>query len=377
MRNLSRYVVAVIIACGLLAAGLSCAKKVTKPKPVEYRLYASGPWDKENGATYIYVIDAEADTVIDTLRYQDDHAYLGITASPDGKYLGIVGGQPNSRIYDASTLTMLAELNHRDYLAFVPEAGVIIGDGYHKLRLYDYHTFELIHEEDQCLEIPQIFPGQSVAYGLESYTPGSMDSTGFVEYDCREREVLRSWPPFARRGGGKHEIIFRCFHIGPDRHRIYATSGITSSDGARIGYTIFCHDFDADSAIFEQPIYSPYGFVQVSPDGREVYLTDPGFPPSEAPTPGKIFIYDAGNGALLDEISLLDLDTTGYRPRPLFAYGIKFHPEKPKAYVACGNPMKDAPGTILVIDTDKREIIKYIFPELDQIVEWIDIGPRR
>jgi len=137
---------------------------------------------------------------------------------------------------------------------------------------------------------------------------------------------------------------------------------------------LFCYDLEEDSAIFDVPIYAPYGGIRVSPDGQEVYFTDPGALP-DFDGPPYIFIYDAYEGTLLDEISLADLDTSHAAPRPLFAYDIRFHPAKPKTYVLCGS--NKGMGPILVIDTNEREITKWFFPKLDHRPRSIDIGPKR
>jgi len=366
MRNLSRYVVAVIIACGLLAAGLSCAKKSTKPKPVKYRLYTSGPWQQANGATYIFVIDTESDSVIDTLWYQGDDAFLVLKPSPDGRYLGVTGGEPYARLYDPETLSLLHEFSFRHRMVFLPQLGLIVGTGSSGIKMYDYNTFELVDEDTLCAYYPQVSPNQTAIYGLIPYYPSGPDSTGFVVFDCKERKIRQLWHRFSRSNGTSHRVIFN-YHVHPDGRRVYGTSG--TLDGTRL----FCYDLLADSTIFEYAIFGPFGHARVSPDGKEFYFTDPGVPGIDY-TPGKIFIFDADNGSLLDEISLQDLDTTGYRPKPLYAYDICFHPILPKVYVTCGDNMRGM-STILVIDTQKREIIKWIFPNDDHFTRFVEIGP--
>jgi hypothetical protein len=61
---------------------------------------------------------------------------------------------------------------------------------------------------------------------------------------------------------------------------------------------------------------------------------------------------------------------------PLHAYSVRFHPEKSKAYVGCGDMFKGGIGPIVVIDTENRQIEKLIFPDLHHTAQFIDLGPK-
>jgi WD40 repeat protein len=368
LRTSWRWCVSIVVSGLLLAWCLSCTKKSTTPKPVEYRLYTSGPWEHANGATYIFVIDTESDSVIDTLWCQGDDAFLVLKPSPDGRYLGVNGGEPYARLYDPETLTLLHEFSFRHRMVFLPQLGLIVGASSSGIKMYDYNTFDLVDEDTLRIYHPQTLESQNAVYGLVFYYPSGPDSTGFVVFDCKERRIRQLWHRFSRSDGTSQRIIFN-YHVHPDGRRVYGTSG--TLDGTRL----FCYDLLADSTIFEYPIFGPFGRARVSPDGKEFYFTDPGVPGIDY-TPGKIFIFDADNGSLLDEISLQDLDTTRPVPQPLYAYDICFHPSLPKVYVTCGDDMRGM-STILVIDTQKREIVKWIFPAGDHFTRFVEIGPVR
>lgn len=368
MRNFLRFLLGVIFCGTLLVLALSCSKTSTKPTPVEYRLY-TGAVGKQ---IQLFSIDAEADTILDSVTYQGTH--IQVAASPDGKYLGVWGGDPCSRIYSTTDFSILAELDCRLSIAFVPEAGVIVGSGRDTTKFYDYNTFDLLAEDTFAMYDMEPIRGTVLLTGMIMYAAtGHFDSSGFIIYDCHKRQVESLWHRFERPNDGFYRYIYR-EDVSPDGQRLYATASVSDSEGSFGGEWLFCYDLENDNLLFETAIYAPYGGVQVSPDGQEVYLTDPGYPGSWGSTPGKIFIYDANDGTLLDHIPVDDLDTTRGTEKPLYLYQIRFHPEKPKVYIAGGDMFK-GPGPLLVVNTEERKIINMIFPALNKIAQFIDIAP--
>jgi len=363
MRFASRFLAVAVLGSVLLSIGFSCSKTTTKHKPVEYRLYVGVL--EPPGRTEIFVIDTETDSIIDSVEYPASNVL--ITASPDGEYFAAFGSGYCTRIYDTQGLTVLAELSCQQHAAFTPDIGQILGFHGSGVDFYNYSTFELEDQDTVWMGSPQVNTRNGIVYGLRSHTEGALDSTGFVAYDYTQHELVKSWQAFSGRDGESRYVIKR-FHVHPDGNRVYGTS-ITRS-----AVSMFCYDLWGDSAVFENSIAHPCGAVRVSPDGREVYLTDPGFALGGY-TPGKIFVYDADNGRLLDEISLQGLDTiTAPLPRHLFGAEIRFHPKKPKVYVSCGG--HNHLGPILVIDTETRKIVKWLFPNFDHSPQFMDIAPK-
>jgi DNA-binding beta-propeller fold protein YncE len=120
-------------------------------------------------------------------------------------------------------------------------------------------------------------------------------------------------------------------------------------------------------------MYGDFGDVAVSPDGKEVYVTDPGGVFQEWPTPGTIFIFDADNGQYIDGISLFGYGTTPGMPVP--GDEVVFSPSGERAFVAVGRADK-APGTILTVDTKERRVIHVAWSDLGHIPEILAIGPK-
>jgi len=120
-----KLIVIFIIGLSLVLICASCTKKTTKPTPAEYWLFAGV--ELSDGKNAIFVIDAESDSVIDSVSYSGTPGVLD--ASPDGKYLGVFGGTPNTRIYEPNNLSVLHEFEYREDLAFVPQLDLILGRG--------------------------------------------------------------------------------------------------------------------------------------------------------------------------------------------------------------------------------------------------------
>jgi len=369
MRRLLRMMVICAVLGGGLTYSLSCSDNSTKPKPVEYRLYTGAIAQQ----TYLFAIDAEADTILDSVIYPGTH--VQVAASPDGKYLGVWGGDPCSRIYSTTDLSILAELDCRLAIAFVPEAGVIVGSGRDTTKFFDYNTFDLLAQDTFSMYNLEPIRGTMSITGLIMYSEsGGFDSSGFIVYDCKSKGIKRLFHRFDRPDGGVHRYLYYADVSGGGK-RMYATAGALNADNSPAGFWLFCYDLDNNTMVFETEIFAPFGGVQVTPNEQEVYLTDPGVAGESSETPGKIFIYDANDGTLLANIPVNDLDTTRGTEKPLYLYQIRFHPGEPKAYIAGGHPFQ-GPGPLLVVDTQERKIINMIFPALNKIAPYIDIAPK-
>lgn len=120
------------------------------------------------------------------------------------------------------------------------------------------------------------------------------------------------------------------------------------------------------------------GHCRVSPDGAEVWYTDPGTPhPAFEQGPGVIVILYALTGTVLDTIQ-----TTGFYAdslKPLAVQNILFVPGKDakgtKVYVNCGSSTRGA-QPLLMINYETREIEKALFADLTKLAEFIDIAPK-
>ncbi|MCP4707377.1 MAG: hypothetical protein GY869_02025, partial [Planctomycetes bacterium] len=161
-------------------------------------------------------IDAEADTILDSVIFQGTH--VQVAASPDGKYLGVWGADPCSRIYNTTDFSILAELDCRPGIAFVPEAGIIVGSGRDTTKFYDYNTFDLLADDTFAMYNMEPIRSTTTLTGLIMYSEsGGFDSSGFVIYDCKAKEIINLWHRFHRPDGGIYRYLYYA-DVSPSVH---------------------------------------------------------------------------------------------------------------------------------------------------------------
>jgi|GEM_PF-2231515 len=372
MRGIWRVsTVLVLISLGL-AFAFSCCKGPTESKPNEYLLYISVI--QESGPSKIFVIDTEADSIIDDVV--DVPAAAGIArveASPDGKYLAALS--QSTLIYSAYNYALLKDLAYQVWPVFLPNIGQMLAFNESGVKFYNLGTFELLSDDTVGMAEPQANNNRRLIFGKKLHGEGHTDSMTFVAYDYMQRRLSKTWPLLRNPDGRAIYVLFwSCVNAAGTR--LYGVGGGENIMGD-VGMWFFAYDLWADTLVFCKPSGGTYRASALSPDGREVYLVDCGDPMWET-NPGRIFVHDAENGQVLHEISLEGLDTVTHPqglPRALYPSNSCFHPEKPKIYIACGGRGMRA-GPVLVIDTEKREIIKWLFPNFDHGPQSIAIAPK-
>jgi len=329
MRNLSRYVVAVITTCGLLAAGLSCAKKVTKHvEPPGVRLYI-GDQITEN----IYVFDAISHELVDSLP---DQSPLHMTISQDGQYIytydyRAAGGNHMKKLA-ASPLGEVARLPIKAVPVLVESGQLLLVADFDTLRYVDPVSFQVI-DKDTITLLP-IFGSDTVGFVLGS----DMDHR-LIAYDYRRKMVITSEQKSLPDGAK-----LRSFWLG------LHPSGTE-------GYGLFKDSYSRSWFItFQTPslelrnlyqIVLPYGQIAVSPDGRYVLFHDPGNVMLEYPV-GNFYVYDIGTEQV---VRIVDMDTVTmagvFGSNTSF---MDFSPDGAKAYISTGDW---GSGPVLIFDMDR------------------------
>jgi len=359
-RSLSRW----IIGASLLAGGLALAcatERGLEPTPGEYWLYAAVPGDPEG---WIAVIDCATDSIVDTLRYGFQRGGVGVVASPDGRYLAVTGSGRPPLIWDVARRMPIGYFSAPTLPpTFLPDAHLVIGTPYESTLVFSLPSVTPMGAWPVELYNAQKVPGRSWVMGTDhrGYPPPGDDWSKLAIYDYAKGREIDSVIISPDEQGVGFQILTFC--LSPDGRRLYALGGGAGGGPSLVGY-----DLDRRQFLFRQPVYSA-GNCRVTPDGREVWITDPGSNLASPIFPGLIVIFDAMAGTVLDTIT-----TTGYPPRPtqpLFVLDIRFTPTGEKAYVNCrkwGTP-------ILVIDTRTRQITKLIFGDSRNMAGWIDVAP--
>jgi DNA-binding beta-propeller fold protein YncE len=370
--------VAIIVTAMTLGLSVSgCSKDCpTCPtdKPVEHYkgwLYYSDCTDQFNGVT---LVDMETDSIVDSIRHEGPAmGTLGIDVSPDGRYLavgftGINDDTRETRIYDAQTLQLLTVLPKLYDPLFDPGSGMLIGELSHSLTWINMPSGQVVREdtlEDVFLPCDRPFDLLNhLIYG--NSVKANPFRSEFASYDYVNHEL--EYVPIHVAPGDTVQVIQACVDV--DRNRLFFHS-IRWFNGGRT--LLMGYDLNTLAVLWTFPTLSEVGSVAVSPDGSEVWMTDPG-QPGYIFDSGTIYIFDAASGAYLQGISLFGY---GSNPlSPLAGSGIIFSPTGEKAYVATGYAADRPTGSVLVVDTKLKKIIKVLTPDYMRSPMRLCIGPK-
>jgi len=275
----------------------------------------------------------------------------GIALTRDGRYCAAFHGTGTVQVLDLQSLTVSHEMSLSR-----PEATSV----------------HFLPDDSLKLFMSCRITCSSAVYDLST---GAVDTSlpgsrfGFSSPDQSELVAISSGG-ITRRMYDTWEIVDSFSFVSPLGGGVHASEAAVSSayDGIYLmgedasGGALFRYDLSDHSCTFRQPVWfrPPQALgrnsVAVSPDGREIWVLQPGgkyqSPPRENEYWGYILILDGLTGVPLDTIR--DAEYWEQSPEyPLFLTAIEFHPDEPFAYVAA---YSDSPSMV-VIDRSTREIV--------------------
>lgn len=357
-------VLILIAFAGFLAS--CCEECPTCPDGTEsYKgwLYARDDWHN-----WVYRIDIETDSLIDSVSFEEgDYSIGAIDVSQDGRYLAVVYTKAPSRaftrIYDAQTLEFINDLDDYIIPVFVASENILLGFG-DGLKIYSMPDLSLLYEDSiGQTSYPVLMENQNLIYVRSLKRPENSDSQFIMAFDYKQWEIADTW---IITDSANNWFDIGRFDIHPDGKRLYFGGFAGTVPSSFIGY-----DLGEREIMFTRPIFSRNGMVRVSPDGREVYQTDPGYP-ADIYCPGTVFVYDPDDGTYLCGISLYGYHDIMY---PLHGDPIAFTPTGDKVYIGSGRIFQ-LDGTIMSIDTKTKQVKKLIWPHLEHFIGMLRIGPK-
>jgi hypothetical protein len=343
-----------ILGAALLAGGLALAcatERGLEPKPANYRLYVAKTGNPEG---WVAVVDCATDSVVDTLRYGFQRDGVGVVASPDGRYLAVTGSARRPLIWDVAGRSPAGYLSSPMLPpSFLPEAQSIIGthSPYESTLVFSTPSLSPLKPWPVGLVWAQRVPRKSWVMGVDfrGTPPPGDDWSKLAIFDCQKSREIDS----IIIEPDDHGVGFQVarFTLSPDGRRLYALGGSAGGGPSLVGY-----DLENRRLLFRQPLSVAIGYCQLTPDGREVWVSERG-PLFTVPIyPGHVVVFDAITGSPLDTIR-----TDGLGPGPndgLAVLDIKFVPSGEKAYVNCFHG-----GPVLVINARTHTIEKLILPD--------------
>ena len=347
------------ITAWVLSSLTSCESGIQPQPEPKYLLYAAMQGSTEG---WIAVIDCTADTLIDSIG-RGFYNPPGIVASPDGKYFAVLGSGRPPELFDAITRSQIKYLSAPALgVLFLPSAQIVLSPTFDSTIVYQIPGFarKEVWVRPRWLIEPV---GSSGRIGSADHQHDSMPhpSLSYVIYSADGNPVdsLVINPDSANR-----LEIGRASTFSPDGTRFYGTvfgSGVPMSLAGR--------DLNSERLLFLQATQDHPQFCRVSPDGREVWTTDPGDLSGYNPThKGSVRVYDAASGVLKDSVSLAW--THGGAGRTLSPGSIRFLPNTDKVYIC------SVGGPIMVVNGHTKMLEGLIFPEFNQHAEEIDLSPQ-
>jgi hypothetical protein len=340
-----------------------CPTDNTDPEPQAYKGWLYYVELRHDLFANLYKVDMETDSIVDTVSYnRSDFGPGAVAVSSDGRYLAIgytnIGATVHlTRIYDAQSLDFVTEISDAGVPLFANEDHLLIGMHSGHIKMYSVPSFTQVQD---IIAHPAVW-GQAIdEHNKLVYC--FTDDRPLYTYDYANMRIADSipivpWP-------GDTCTIFQ-FCLNNDYTRIYYRAA--AKHGSHVG----CYDIESRQVIWTQKTGGFWGTVGVTPDGQDVYVSDYSGDEWES---NSIYVYDAESGAFRNGISLY-----GYTEWPrleLKATSIIFSPTGEKAYVTVISP-EMSHGSVMVIDTSLRRIVRVITPSMDRWPQYMAIGPKR
>ncbi len=329
----------------------------------------------------LYKIDMETDSIVDSLFFSPGNA-LAFDLTEDGRLLAILDNRDplnfsdsKTWLVDPATMTITGELPFAMLPFFDQDRGLIVGmhnnSTSYLISVLDFTTHESIYEDSTFGFAGEVIDRKGgFMYGSASETSFADHRLGsnFYRYDYVNRRL--ELVPIIYPNGDTIQVFKFCLNEAGTRVYFKGITVVNPPLGLAV---VGSYDIESQTLLWTFETMGSLGGVGVSPDGQEVYMTDPGHPGFDFDT-GTIFILDAITGAYLHGISMY-----GYQPEPLVALqgsDVLFSPTGEKAYVVTGGVGGRWPGSMVVVDTKKREITKIISPDLQRHPYMMRIGPK-
>jgi len=313
---------------------VSCSKKcpVALETENDYFLYA-GNW----AGNEVYVIDTDNYTVVDTIGGFGDYiSNLAVTQDGSKLYVSTRNGPPNSpgKVYSVDTRTKETLLILNEYGdIYVSPNGIISIIASGKIGIIDplsdmvnfLDTLDIVDRGYANNHYNVVFDkNSSIMFGITN-------ANQLFVYDYETMKVIRTI-----------NVSFAPLHmvLSSDAKTLYFT-------GAPGAFVVFDVEEDSVVAVFSM---NQLGSVAISPDGRYVYITDPGRYLIQEPIPsGKIYVFDASRNTPAEDINVSEaLGECKITDK------IVVTPDGRFAYVA------NWLDKVIVIDLDRREVEKVI-----------------
>ncbi len=345
----------VTAAAWLLSCDDDCP---TCPQPDNGRSQGRAYVAIPDGINGIYVIDLETDSVIHSIN-TGSYGAANIRLTADGRYaLASVSGDI-FKVYDARDMSVVQTGPAFGSFELVMNDSAILGQFSRSFTLFSFPDLDtILHKEANVRPISFRYSARKRA----AYTLRGADTLVAVSVDSLV--VVDEW---IIRSGQESSFYLNSRALSHDDRFAYFTAyGPTSA-------LFITYDLELRQIVATHPINGPVGRIAVSPDGKEVWVTDPWTIRTSWVSNG-IWVFDGRTGRFKRTISLV-----GYLPsdpmEPLIARAIAFAPDGKNVIVGTGDYLTQG-GTILRISTLTNSVEKIYFPDFQRYPYDIAVGKK-
>ncbi len=320
--------------------------------PYDGRLYVA----MDEPTPGVYVFDTKTDSLIDSVLTPGSMVF-DVSVSPDGHYFTANMGGGTIRLFEASTMQLLAELPGYGSGEFLGNSNELLIRGQGSIvSIYLLPSLSLKYSGPPGVP----YNARPTRSGRAFYGVWSADSLVLVDIDSLR--IARKWQIIL----ADIQILRKC-DVDREATLLY---GLAETS---IGNLFYIYDLEGDSVASQFSLEGSLGDVRVHPQGHEVWVVDADPNPFGSGFPDVIYVFDADKGTLLYSVSLRQVLTPlGIPPD---AHGLEFTPDGSAVYVRTGY-FGVQEGSVIHIGTKTKRITKVLFPKFDRLPTSIAIGPK-
>lgn len=366
MESRTRCVAHTIAMIVLIIYCIGCGGKSPNTQSTQYVLVAG----IHPSPGWIAIFDCASDSLIDSLGYDGQSGLSFVWGSPSGDFLAVGEASRPARIWDLRSKSQVANIALLRWAVFVPTAEKLLTFDGQYTRIYGMPNFEEDTTLDLSLIMPTRLPRTSLLLAIRPEGPRTapQEMTEIVVIDCENRNIVDSFRLYGQESSQPMSV--RYLEAAREGAEFYAL--VEDPSAGAVAMRI---DLETHEVVFRVPITAATGVCRLDPEGRELWVTDPGILPilGEPIWPGQVLVLDSKTGAVLDTIPTVGLDPSSGISWQV--NDIQFVPGLRKVYVNC-RPYFGQSRPLLVIDTETKAVTDLLLVDTKYSAFSISVVPQ-
>jgi hypothetical protein len=352
-----RWIVAILLSAGSIAS--SCSVERSLGPIAKQEVLVASSWGFP--AARLEFVDPRTDSILFAIADTSIREVANITASNEGKYLAVASPYRNTSIWDVRDRHRVAEFGQRYHdILFSSGDKRVVGVRFDNVDIYSALDFALLTSVSLNIVYPVTIPSTNLIGGMSPRFLPREDESMLILVDVvkgRPVDTIVIEPDQYGRG-------FQFGHTAPSPNgRVLFCRGVFPDGPAyllAVGLT-------SHQVLFRTEVATGIGECAVSPDGSEVWITQPdwwnGLDP---PYPGTIDVFDSQTGTSLASLPTVGFSTPSGWPMPVRE--IEFTSDGRLAFVNALN----GEHPVLVVDVKSKRILRTVLQDPKRVIQSID-----